>query len=162
MELELDWTMKVDGARLRIDYTFHNRSKRPVVVVDQLTVGPKHAPDAIIVMNADGLAKTVAFVRAFVRTNEKLVYTPFPGGRAVAAGADLKGTAFADLPLHMWHNFSKLPPLTGDATQAVLEIGYLEEPVTFRGLKLANATLQIPVEMAKQKLLRSKSLPLPP
>ena len=161
MNLELEWTLTVDHDRLRVDYTVHNKTASSVVLLDQLLVKDMPDPDAIIVKNGDA-AKTVAFTRAWVRTNEKVLVTPFPVARSLAAGASAKGTAFVPLPLRAWHNYSKVPPLSGDATTAVLEIGYLEDPHTkLVDQKVAGGVVKRAVEMAKQKILRGAPLQLP-
>ena len=151
--LELTWTMKRDGKRLRIDYTIRNGTAKRVVIVDQLPVESAIDRNAIIVKNAD-LPKTIAFVRALVKTDDDVLELPFPEGRILAAGATLKGTAFTTWPLRSWHNFGELPPLKAGATQAVLDIGYIEEPFTID-------KDGVPNEFKRQKLLRGKTQRLP-
>lgn len=152
-KLEMTWTMKRDGKRLRIDYTVRNGTAARVVLVDQLPVENVIDRNAIIVKNADA-PNTIAFVRALVKTDDDPLELPFPEGRILAAGATLKGTAYTAWPLRSWHNFGDLPALKTGATQAVLDIGYIEEPFTIDKDGVPNA-------FARQKLLRGKPQRLP-
>jgi len=152
-KLELTWSMKRVGGELRIDYTIRNGTAKRVVIVDQLYRGAHVDQDAIIVMNARGLAKTVAFVRAFVVDPKKeFLERPEPDGRIVGPGETVKGSATTEWPLRSWHNFDNDPaPLRRGATKAVLEIGYIEEPFTMDGN----------TPDGDQKLLRGKVRALP-
>ena len=151
-KLELSWSMKVVGRELRIDYSVRNSTAKRVVIVDQLFRGTQLDPDAIIVMNAKGLAKTVAFVRAFVHPGKEALDMPEPDGRILEPGATLKGSAVTAWPLRSWHNFDNKPAaLKPKIARAVLEIGYMEEPFTMDG-NTPDGT---------QKLLRSNIRTLP-
>ena len=158
MTLDLTWSMKLDEKRLRIDYKVTNNTKASVQVVDGLIWQNAVNVDVIIVRN-DTQSKTLAFTRALVRTNEKMMHTPMPTARELAAGASMEGHAFVAWPPFAWHNFSKVDALVPGATHAVLEIGYVDHPAS--KLEPMKVGRQTPTHMGSQKLLRGDAQPLP-
>lgn len=159
--LSLTWSMKVDGARLRIDYTVTNTSKQPVLIVDQLMWDGAPNPDVIIVRN-DTRPQTIAFTRAHLPTAEKLLHTHVPTGRSLAPGAALTGHSLSAWPPFAWHNFSTVDPLAPDATHAILELGYIDRPdATLQTVPTKQGTVTTLSHLGSQKLVRSDALPLP-
>lgn len=165
----LDWTMtRIDGGRrLRIDYTFNNRSNGRLYVWDQMVVTQNSdlltAPDAINVVNSDKPG-TVRFVRGYVRSDSKINIEYNPGVRPVEAGQSVTGSAVVPLPVQSWHSYGYAQPLNSVPTAAVLEIAY------FPGSQpLSDYTLQGGGKIAKperpytaQQVLISEAKPLPP
>ena len=158
--LQLEWSLKVDGKQLRIDYKVTNTSKGPILLVDTLVWEGKPDADVIIVRN-DTQPKTIAFTRALVTTKEKMMYTPMPGARSIAPGETVAGHSVSAWPPFAWHNFSTVDKLAPNATHAVLEIGYVDDP----DAKLQGAPspggYQVISKMASQKLVRGDVKPLP-
>ena len=58
----------------------------------------------------------------------KPIHQPAPHYRDLAAGAELRGTAHTGVPLVPWHNFTGSWAIIGTRTNAVLEIGYYDQP----------------------------------
>lgn len=158
--LQLEWSLKVDGKQLRIDYKVTNHGKHPILLVDTLVWDGKPNAEVIIVRN-DTQAKTIAFTRALVTTNEKVMYTPMPGARSINPSETVTGHSLSAWPPFAWHNFSTVDKLAPGATQAVLEIGYVDDPdATLQGAPSPGG-YQIISKMAAQKLLRGDVKPLP-
>jgi hypothetical protein len=158
--LKLEWSMKVDGKILRIDYKVTNTSKAPILLVEKLIWDGKPNPDLIIVRN-DTEPKTIAFTRALVTTNEKMMHTPMPTGVAIAPGDTVSGYSLSAWPPFAWHNFSKVDALVPGATHAVLEIGYVDDPDAKLAGSPGNGGFHVISKMGAQKLLRSERVPLP-
>jgi hypothetical protein len=161
--VELAWTMKRQGDRLRIAYTVTNGTAERIYLLDRLPTGDVLDPAAIIVMNGEAPG-TVAFVRGLVPTKGKMLYIPRPSTRAVEAGARITGSASTPWPLRAWHNYSNgEDALREGATSAVLRIGYVPDPGpagleqhTFYG-----ETVTDPLIYGGQVLLTSEPHPLP-
>ena len=69
----------------------------------------------------------------------------------------LRGTAHTGVPLVPWHNFTGSWAIIGTRTNAVLEIGYYDQP----SVDAKNAKTAPRVGPDAFKLLRSSAKPLP-
>jgi hypothetical protein len=152
--LGVTWEMHVEGDQLRIDYTIKNATTERVTVADALRKSGRFNSDEIVVHAADE-PDTIAFARAFVWPGDgfRPERPPSPHYVDVTPGAELRGTAHADLPLGASHNFSASFAITGRRTKAVLEIAYYDyldvdasnvhhAPYTTRPFKLLRGAAQ--------------------
>lgn len=165
MDITLDWSMKIEGGKLRIDYTVENRGKARIYLLDELVSARKLNPEAVIVQNGDAPG-VVAFVRALVTTKEKVLAIQLPAARPVEPGQKATGKGLVPLPLSAWHNYSRVDALKGELTRATLSVGYLLEPgpIGFAEETLADgAHIRVPKPEAMQKhaMLRGTEKPLP-
>ncbi len=155
--LVIDWTMQVDGDRLRIDYTIKNATASRVTVADALRVSGKPDFDAIVV-RADQDASVVAFTRAFVppEGGNTPRFIPFPHYHDLLPGGELRGSAHTVLPLGASRNYGIAHAIAGTRPNAVLEVEYYDDPAVDE----TNVS-RMPVEAHPPKLLRSTVKPLP-
>ncbi len=161
MNRQLTWSMKLDGKRLQLDYTVTNHTKTSIQLVDRLLWQREANPDVIIVRD-DMSPHTIAFTRAFVETDEKMLETPYPTVRVLDPGASVEGRAFAPRPPTAWHNFSRVEALKPGATHAVLEIGYIDAPGSkLEPIQLPSGVVYTASGFDQQKLLRGDPKPLP-
>jgi hypothetical protein len=155
--------MKIDGDRLRIDYTVHNRTNDRIVLVDRLRDNSR--PTDLAIVRESDRPSTVAFTLAYV-PQDRRVHTRErrPFARILEARSSTTGTAYARWPLRSHHNFStpleELPP--GMQT-AMLEIGYVDGATVIERDKLEGELHDVPDWRAVhfQKIIRSNILRLP-
>lgn len=165
MDIKLEWSMKHEGGKLRIDYTVVNASNKRIYLLDQLLVARKLEPEAVVVTNGE-TAGSVVFSRALVKTKEKTLTITLPAARPVEAGQRVSGVGRVPLPIRTWHNYSFVDPLKGTPTSATLVIGYLPDPGagSFSEEALADGTkisVPNPAAMSQHSQLRSESKPIP-
>jgi hypothetical protein len=120
--ISLDFTMKHDGGKLRVDYTLANHSKDSILVRDvMVTPSAVLAPTTIIAVRGASPSE-VRFVRGDINPDSK-VNIHYPAGvQSLAAGKTLTGSALVGLPLVAWHPYGEVQPLEGTPTRAVLEV----------------------------------------
>lgn len=159
--LHLAWSMRVDGARLRVAYELANAGRAPVLVVERLVWNGGPDPDVCVVRN-DREPGAIAFTRALVMTDEKVLHVPLPAVCALAPGATLGGAIVGAWPPFAWHNFSRVRPLAADATRAVLEIGYIDDPAASLVGSSAPPGYLTATAWGAQRLVRGALQPLPP
>ena len=125
--LHIDWSMRVDGDELRIDYTVENASDTLVSICDALPVPQIMDPERIVV-RADTRPDVIAFIRGFVpaESGQKPFVIRAPRYRDLPPGSQLRGTARTQLPLGASRNFGSAGAIYGTRTKAVLEIEYYE------------------------------------
>lgn len=163
--LGIEWSMKVSGDQLAIDYAITNRTGARIWVFDRLIASGVLDPDAVVVRDASE-PQTVAFTKALVRTYVKTLTIPPPVARPLDPGKTIRGSASTPLPLAAYLNYAHVKPLAGGATHAILEIGYTDNPsdAAVESRKLhdgTEVTVAAPASMGSQKLLRGERKPLP-
>jgi hypothetical protein len=157
----MTWSLALVEKRLQIDYRITSALAKSILLVDRLLWQHAANPDVIIVRN-DSSPNTVAFTRAFVRTKELLLSTPYPTVRTIDPGETVEGRAFVAWPLFAWHNFSRVDELAPGATHAVLEVGYIDAPgVALEAITLPEGVVYTASKFASQKLLRGEPIQLP-
>ncbi len=143
--LALDFTMKKEGGKLRVDYTIANHTKDAYLVQDVM-VEPSDAklslvPDAAIVVQGASAAQ-VRFVRGDISPDSK-VNIRYPAGvRPLAAGQTLQGSFALALPLHAWHPYGEVNDLEGTPKEAVLDVDVFPGTIETTTQKLANGKPQ--------------------
>ena len=96
--LEVTWSMKLDGGRLRIDYTVHNRTNELIVLVDRLRDNSE--PTDLAIIRESGRPNTVAFTLAYVPQDRRVkTRERRPFARMLEARSSTTGTAYARWPL---------------------------------------------------------------
>lgn len=131
--LPVTWRIQAREGSLAIRYRVENHGPAAVWLLDTAYVpseeGYKLEPDSITTVPGDepGLAR---FVRGHLRPPEgqSVAVEYAPAARELRPGAAAEGFARPALPLQSWHPYLALPPLPGDLTRAVLEIGLLDAP----------------------------------
>lgn len=126
---ELDWSMSIDGDRLRIDYEVTNDTDHPVYLLDTFSFGRVAYPDAIIAYPGE-FPDTVAFILGHVELRGVISESePTLRRRRLARGSKAHGAAYVSLPLRghdetgHTHPFSSLSPTT---RTAFLDIAYVD------------------------------------
>ncbi len=143
--LALDFTMKKDGGKLRVDYTLANHTKDAYLVQDVM-VEPSDGklslvPDAAIVVQGASPGQ-VRFVRGDISPDSK-VNIRYPAGvRPLAAGQTLQGSFALALPLHAWHPYGEVNDLEGTPKEAVLDVDVFPATIETTTQKLANGKPQ--------------------
>jgi len=159
----LEWSMTLDGGRLRINYDVTNNSSASIYVVDKLVArqGKKWArTDQVTVMN-DGPG-SVKFALAAISSDAPAAQLYTPTYRAVLAGQPLRGSFTVDYPLKSWNPVGRTNPIAVDPRTATLMIQYFQgEPPRWNTLESDDASpLKVP-EGHVPRLLRVGPQPLP-
>jgi hypothetical protein len=124
-DVSLDWSLKVTGGKLHVDYTLTNHAKKPFLVRDVMVVSDGKdlvpAPDAIVVVRG-AAANEARFVRGDVSPDSKVNIRYPPGLRPLPPGQTVSGSAVVPLPVKAWHPYGEVQDLAGPVKQAVLEV----------------------------------------
>lgn len=124
----LDWSLALDGARLKISYTVTNTSQAVIYLSDILPIAGQGSfvyGATFINVTAGAGPGDVRFVRGRLDSVAPLPFPLDPGARSVQPGASASGEALVDLPLRAQHYRGVAAPLQGEPRQAWLELGYL-------------------------------------
>ena len=162
-DAKLEWTVVLDGGRLRVNYAVTNTTDASIFVVDKLVVrqGRKWArTDRVTVMN-DGPGG-VQFALAAISSDAPAAQLYTPTYREVIAGQILRGSFTVDDPLESWNPVGRTNPIAAAPRTATLLIQYFQgEPARWNTLESDDAKpLQVP-EGHTPRLLRVGPQALP-
>lgn len=133
-DAKLEWTMALDGGRLRVNYDVTNTTNASIYVVDKLVMrqGKKWArTDQVTVMNdAPG---SVKFALAAISSDAPAAQLYTPAYREVIAGQNLHDSFTVDYPLTSWTPVGRTNPIAAAPKTATLMIQYFKgEPARCR------------------------------
>jgi len=162
-DAKLEWTMALDGGRLRVNYDVSNMTNASIYVVDKLVMrkGKKWArTDQVTVMN-DGPG-SVKFALAAISSDAPAATLYTPTFREVIAGQILHDSFTVDYPLKSWNPVGRTNPIAPDIKTATLMLQYFQgEPARWNTLESDDSQpLKVP-EGHSPRLLRVGPQPLP-
>lgn len=164
-DASLEWTMRLEGARLRLEYSVKNLSKTRLYVAESVLVARKNAferaPDAVITVNG-AAPGTVEFVRGVRSPAVPVAVLREPTFRALEPGETMRGAATVGVPIKAWHNVARVEPITGTPSRAVLEVQYfVGEPPAWTDLPGTDGKpIRVPRGQESRRL-RTEPTPIP-
>lgn len=166
-DLKLDWSLSRSERGLKVTYTLRNGSAQKIWVLDQLIGSGGSAlelkPSAVIVENGDGPGE-VALVRGYVDPGHPVAVRYAPGGRGVAPGESVTGSAEVALPLRAWHPYGRPEALRGEAQSVVLRLGVVGADVQWTQVPLRGGSATVPTlptVVPGQRFVVGEKKPLP-